>query len=182
MKLSDLKCRKAKATERLIKLADGEGLFLHVYPNGKKLWRLRYRYGGKQHDFPFGPYPHVSLLEARKKREAARDLLREGRDPAGERKRKEEAETAREETTFATFADLYLDRLAKTNRSAPTIKKAKWIVEGLAADLQHQQMADIKPRDVLRSFASLRRRETERGRAGCVAYFQQYSGLQSSRM
>ena len=62
MKLSDLKCRKAKAEEKLIKLSDGEGLFLHVYPNGKKLWRLSYRHGRKQRDMAFGPYPLVSLL------------------------------------------------------------------------------------------------------------------------
>jgi glutaredoxin len=40
MKLSDLKCRKSVPRERPFKLADGEGLFLHVYPNGRKLWRL----------------------------------------------------------------------------------------------------------------------------------------------
>jgi Arm DNA-binding domain len=152
VKLSDLKCRKANApgTNRVM-LADGEGLFLHVYPNGKKLWRLSYRYAGKQRVLPFGPYPHISLLQARKQRAAARDLLRGGRDPAAQRKAEEETAAALQETTFAAFADLYLDRLAKTGRSAATIKKAKWIVEDLAADLRPHQVADITPRDVLKA-------------------------------
>jgi integrase len=150
MKLSDLKCRKAKADEKLIKLSDGEGLFLHVYPNGKKFWRLSYRHGGKQRDMAFGPYPLVSLLEAREKRHAARKLLLEGKDPAAQRKAEETAAAQREETTFAAYADLYLDRLAKAGRSEPTLKKSRWIVEVLAKDLRSQQLADITPRDVLR--------------------------------
>jgi integrase len=150
MKLSDLKCRKAKAEEKLIKLSDGDGLFLHVYPNGKKLWRMSYRHAGKQRDMQFGPYPLVSLLEAREKRYAARKLLLDGKDPAAEKKAEETAAALREETTFAAYAHMYLDRLAKAGRSAPTLKKSRWIVEVLAKDLRTQQLADITPRDVLR--------------------------------
>ncbi len=172
MKLSDLKCRKASASERRLKLADGEGLFLHVYPNGKKLWRLSYRHAGKQRELAFGPYPHISLLEARKKREVAKDLLRDGKDPAAERRREEETAEALEETTFAAFADLYLDRLAKTGRSAATIKKAKWIVEDLAADLRPHQIADITPRDVLKALRVVEakgNRETARRMRGVLS-------------
>jgi integrase len=150
MKLSDLKCRKATAEEKLIKLSDGDGLFLHVYPNGKKLWRMSYRHAGKQRDMPFGPYPLVSLLEAREKRYAARKLLLDGKDPAAEKKAEENAVALREETTFAAYADIYLDRLAKAGRSMPTLKKSRWIVEVLAKDLRTQQLTDITPRDVLR--------------------------------
>lgn len=150
MKLSDLACRKAKAQERLVKLSDGDGLFLHVYPNGRKLWRLAYRFGGKQRDLAFGPYPEVSLLEAREKRYAARRKLRDGKDPAAEERLEEQTAARLKETTFAAFADLYLDRLGRAGRSAPTLKKARWIVEDLAADLRSTQIADITPRDVLR--------------------------------
>lgn len=172
MKLSDLKCRKATAPERLTKLADGEGLFLHVYPNGKKLWRFSYRYAGKQRDMAFGPYPDVSLLEARDKRRDARKLLRDGKDPGAQKKAEEAAAAAREETTFMAFADLYLDRLTKAGRSAPTIKKAKWIVEDLAKDLRTQQIADIAPRDVLRVLRVIEakgNRETARRMRGVLS-------------
>lgn len=106
MKLSDVKCRKATALEKLIKLSDGDGLFLHVDPNGKKLWRMSYRHAGKQRDMAFGPYPMVSLLEAREKRYAARRLLLDGKDPAAEKKAEETAAAQREETTFAAYADM----------------------------------------------------------------------------
>lgn len=38
----------AKPKDRDYKLSDGEGLYLLVKPNGRKLWRLNYRYLGKQ--------------------------------------------------------------------------------------------------------------------------------------
>lgn len=150
MKLSDMKCRKAGAEGKRIKLSDGDGLFLHVYPNGKKLWRMSYRHAGKQRDLPFGPYPLVSLLAAREKRYAARKLLLDGKDPAAEKKAEETAAAQREETTFAAYADIYLDRLVQAGRSEPTLKKSRWIVEVLAKELRSQQLADITPRDVLR--------------------------------
>ncbi len=172
MKLSDLKCRKAVATERPIKLADGGGLYLHVYPNGRKLWRLAYRWGGKQRIMPFGPYPHITLLEARKKREAAKDELREGIDPMAARRAEDAAQEALDETTFAAFAGRYLERLKMAGRSEPTIKKAKWIVEDLAKDLRPQQVADIKPRDVLKVLRVIEakgNRETARRMRGILS-------------
>jgi len=149
MKLTDLKCRKAVATDSPIKLADGAGLYLQVYPNGRKLWRLAYRYGGKQRTIAFGPYPHITLLKARKEREAVKDLLREGKDPIAERRAVAAAEEALEESTFGAFADLYLKRLSLAGRSEATVTKARWIVKDLAADLQKQQARDITARDVL---------------------------------
>lgn len=172
MKLSDLKCRKAKAEDKLIKLSDGDGLFLHVYPNGKKLWRMSYRHAGKQRDMPFGPYPLVSLLEAREKRYAARRLLLEGKDPAAEKRAEETAAAQLAETTFAAYADIYLDRLAKAGRSEPTLKKSRWIVEMLAKDLRQQQLADITPRDVLRALRVVEakgNRETARRMRGVLS-------------
>lgn len=172
MKLSDLKCRKAGAKAKLYKLADGDGLFLHVYPNGRKNWRFSYRFGGKQRDQGFGPYPEVSLLEAREKRHEARKLLRDGRDP-GATKRQEEATSARlKETTFAAFADLYLTRLAQAGRSGPTLKKSRWIVEDLAAELRPSQVADITSRDVLRVLRTVEakgNRETARRMRGVLS-------------
>ncbi len=150
MKLSDLKCRKTNAQGKLLKLSDGDGLFLHIYPNGKKLWRLSYRYAGKQRDMPFGPYPMVSLLEAREKRYAAKRLLLEGKDPTSQRQADAMALARRAETTFEAYADIYLDRLKRAGRAEPTLKKSRWIVEVLARDLRTVQLTDITSRDVLR--------------------------------
>jgi len=48
MPLSDTKLRALKPGPKPQKLADFEGLFILVNPNGSRLWRLAYRFGGKQ--------------------------------------------------------------------------------------------------------------------------------------
>src|ERR1700722_10611873 len=95
MSLSDLTCRTTKPGPTRRKLSDGGGLQLWIMPNGSRLWRLVYSYGGKQRAISFGTYPEVSLTEARDRRAAARLLLREGRDPQVERQRSLRAEQER---------------------------------------------------------------------------------------
>lgn len=84
--LTDAAIRAAKPGGKPYKLTDRAGLYLHVTPAGSKLWRLRYEFGRKEKLLSIGPYPEVSLATARDQREAAKRLLREGRDPSLERK------------------------------------------------------------------------------------------------
>lgn len=80
-KLNDARCRSAKPGDKPIKLSDGEGLFLYVTPAGSKLWRLAYRFDGKQKLLSFGAYPGTSLQAAREARALARARLAGGEDP-----------------------------------------------------------------------------------------------------
>ncbi|MCA3626826.1 MAG: DUF4102 domain-containing protein [Methylobacterium sp.] len=75
MALTDLAIRSAKPTNALQKISDGEGLQLWIQPNGSKLWRMAYRFAGKQKSLAFEAYPAVSLSEARKRRDEAKALL-----------------------------------------------------------------------------------------------------------
>lgn len=74
--------KAAGAQARAYKLFDGGGLFLHVAPTGGKSWRLKYRFGGREKLLTVGRFPEVSLPEARARREEAKAVLRDGRDPA----------------------------------------------------------------------------------------------------
>lgn len=65
MPLTDLKIKKAKNRDRPYKLADGNGLFFLVKPNGSKLWQQKYRHFGKERLLSHGPYPDVTLAQAR---------------------------------------------------------------------------------------------------------------------
>ena len=81
MALSGVKLLALKPAARPYKVSDGDGLHVLVPPTGSRLWRLAYRFGGKQKVLSFGSYPAVSLKEAREKTEAARRLIRDGIDP-----------------------------------------------------------------------------------------------------
>ncbi len=85
MALTDVAIRNAAPRERPFKLSDGQGLVLIVNPNGSRWWRLRYYFGGPEKMLALGVYPDVSLKDARNKAEAARAVLRQGRDPSYER-------------------------------------------------------------------------------------------------
>lgn len=82
MALTDTACRNAKKAAKDYKLTDGSGLHLLVKPSGSKLWRMQYRFGGKQRTLTFGPYPTVSLADARELRRDAKRKLSFGIDPA----------------------------------------------------------------------------------------------------
>jgi hypothetical protein len=86
MPLNEPTIRNAKPREEPFKLGDERGLFLLVNPSGSKLWRLKYRHADKEQLLALGAYPEVSLKIARAKRDEARMLIRDGRDPSRERK------------------------------------------------------------------------------------------------
>jgi len=81
MALKELEVRYATKRAKDYKLADGEGLYVLVRPNGSKLWRLKYRFGGKEKLLSLGAYPKVSLADARLRRAEAKVALGQGRDP-----------------------------------------------------------------------------------------------------
>jgi len=55
MRLTDTAIKNAKGRDRAYKLFDGHGLFLLVNPNGRKGWRLKYRFNGKEKLLSLGP-------------------------------------------------------------------------------------------------------------------------------
>ncbi|HYC59869.1 MAG TPA: integrase arm-type DNA-binding domain-containing protein [Thermoanaerobaculia bacterium] len=100
MPLTDTSIRKAKATNKPRKLFDERGLFLSIAPTGGKLWRYKYRFGGKEKLLALGTYPDVSLASARERRDAARRLVAAGVDPSAQRR----AERAAADSSFETIA------------------------------------------------------------------------------
>lgn len=64
------------------KATDGKGLYLLIQPNGRRYWRFRYRWAGKQNTLSCGVYPEVALDEARSRRDAFRAMLAENVNPS----------------------------------------------------------------------------------------------------
>ncbi|KQM65818.1 integrase [Sphingomonas sp. Leaf17] len=104
MPLTVVEIRNARPGEKPQKLADGKGLYLFVTTKGAKSWRMKYRHADKEKVLTFGQYPEVSLAEARDRRDAARAVLRSGKDPAVEADRERRAAIAAIGATFRTSA------------------------------------------------------------------------------
>ena len=104
MKLTDTFLRSLKATGTVQKHSDGGGLHLYVSPTGGKLWRMGYRFEGKQKTLSFGAYPALSLKDARQKREEAKELLAKGIDPGAHKQAVKAAVRAEAVNSFEVVA------------------------------------------------------------------------------
>lgn len=107
--LTDTAIRKAKAQEKPYKLADTNGLHLHVSKAGNKTFRYRYEFLGKEKTLVIGDYPEMSLLEARRARDEARQLLKSGKDPSAQKKLEKAIQRSDAEATFAVVAKEWFD-------------------------------------------------------------------------
>lgn len=94
----------ARPEDKPYRLADAGGLFLFVPPSGKKVWRMRYRFEGKEKTLVIGPYPEISLTEARARQSEAKMKLLSGVDPAEQKQaiKKKEKESAAD-----SFGDIF---------------------------------------------------------------------------
>lgn len=111
--LTDLQVSKAKPKPDEYKLSDGGGLHLLVTPSGGKLWRLQYRFSGKQKTLAIGQYPAISLADARQRREDARKLLASSQDPAAIKKIQRATEEEQAAIAGATFEVVAREWFAK---------------------------------------------------------------------
>lgn len=103
--LTQLQVRNAKAKDKPYKMADGGGLYVEVMPSGGKIWRMKFRQAdGKENRLSFGAFPDVSLMDARAKRDEARQLLAAGADPAHARAERARQTRLAEQNTFEHVA------------------------------------------------------------------------------
>ena len=171
MPLSHFDIQNAKSEAKSYKLADGGGLFLLVQPNGSKLWRLKYRHLGTERALSFGPYPAVSLAEARTKRDEAKKLIADGVDPSVRKKLARIAAETAARNTFGLVASEFLSNLDANGAALSTMAKNKWLLEDLAAPLANRPIAEITAAeilDLLKRIEKTGRRETARRLRGVM--------------
>lgn len=126
-----MQIRRAKPEAKAYTLGDGQGLSLLVEPNGSKSWRFRYRYAGKPKMISLGVYPTITLAEARARRDEARKIVAEGKNPSEVRKEQKLALRIQSENAFEKIA-----------REWHQMKSAKWSA-GYASDIIEAFQNDI---------------------------------------
>src|ERR1700736_4928047 len=90
--------------------ADGKGLYLRIGPSGAKSWIYRYRSAGQRHDLGLGPYPDITLADARERAAQQRRLRLNGHDPLSIRRSGQDQArlAAAKATTFQACAEAYI--------------------------------------------------------------------------
>jgi len=110
--LTDTAVRQAKPKDKPYKIGDSAGLYLLIKPTGK-YWRMNYRFAGKQKTLAIGVYPDISLKEARKKRDEAKEHLSNDTDPSLIKATKKEAVRHAAENSFKAIAFEWHKKLSK---------------------------------------------------------------------
>jgi integrase len=125
MALTDTQLRNAKPKAKDYSISDSLGLSILITAKGGKWWRFRYRHLGKPKLMSFGTYPEVSLLQARSKRDEARALVADDKDPSEARKQKKADEKLNSENTFQAVADAWhsLHNRNKSERHKQRIRR-----------------------------------------------------------
>ncbi|MGI4947395.1 MAG: tyrosine-type recombinase/integrase [Janthinobacterium lividum] len=113
--LTDAKIKAARPKAAAYKLGDAGQLYLFVTTAGGRHWRMNYSYGTNpagrpaQKTLSLGSYPALTLADARAKRDEAKAVLREGRDPAVERRVAAKARAQSDGNTFEIVARRWYD-------------------------------------------------------------------------
>lgn len=141
------------------------GLMIQVTPNHAKSWLLRTTIAGKRKFLGFGPYPEVSLKEAREKASAEKQKIRSGVDPVSERKAAKAALVAESlrGTTFSKAMEEYLDTKLH-GKSEKTQKSWRSILNLYAVPVIGDLLLDdVETHHILRILEPIWREKTETG-------------------
>jgi integrase len=147
MALTDARCRNFKPGSAFKKLSDSGGLQLWVQPTGSRLWRMAYRYGGKQKLLALGTYPATSLSAARQARDEAKRTLAEGLDPGAVRKAAKTAASL-PGNSFGEIADEFREKARREGAADATLAKLDWLL-AFTKPVRERPVRDIGASDVL---------------------------------
>ena len=158
MPLTDAKIRALKPAVKPYKRSDGLGLILQVNPVGSKLWRLAYRFDGKQKVLSGGSYPGMGLAAARAWRDEAKEQLAAGVDPSEQRRKSKREAAIAAAKDFASVA-----RDWHESRKARWSERYAWItLRRLEADIfpsiGKMTISKIEPADILAAIRKIEKR------------------------
>ncbi|MES2002730.1 MAG: integrase arm-type DNA-binding domain-containing protein [Pseudomonadota bacterium] len=156
MALSDRTIRTLSCGgSRPVRVADGLGLYVEVHPSGSKLWRQKFRFGGKEKRLALGRFPEVGLAQARQLRDDNRALLRKGIDPALERRKAKAAARVSVENSFAKVADELILKMEKEGRAPSTVRKAQWFRALLKPSIGVIPVDQVDPQTLLAALKTI---------------------------
>ena len=123
------------------------GLALRVTEKGHKSWSLFYRFNGRLRRFTIGRHPAIKPGQARSEATSALERVRQGVDPA-EEKRARRDKPSPEAETFEALAQDYLERHVRKNSATATYQEAKRDLEyNVLPKWRNRPIASISRRD-----------------------------------
>lgn len=113
--------------------------------------RLKYRFARKELKVSFGTHPDVSLKEARRRRDEAREMIASGLNPGEQKRILRQAEALSTANTLTLIGEEYLDMAAREGREAVTVAKSRWLLSLMAGDIGERPISEISAPELLRA-------------------------------
>jgi integrase len=159
MGLTNTEVKAARPQSEPYKLYDAKGLYLLVEPKGGRLWRMKYRFNGKEKKLAIGTYPEISLKDARDKRDEARSLLSAGVDPSQRKKTDRQTQAVQAANTFKAVADEYIAKREREGLAEVTLTKARWLLKLLAVKIGARPIAQITAPELLLALRAVEKQD-----------------------
>lgn len=131
--LTDKKINATKPRDKPFPLADGGGLYLEILVSGSKVWRYSFGFDGKRTKATIGPYPLITIKEARDKHEELRKQLLDGINPARQKQidKIEAAAAVEQAQTFKDFAQTWLTEQQTTITQRSLKQTTNWLTNDI---------------------------------------------------
>src|SRR5690606_17406995 len=149
MPLTATAVRNAKPRDKSYKLGDGLGLYLQVEPSGGKLWRMKYRVDGREKKLSIGAYPEVSLAEARKRRDEAREQLAAGKDPSREKQQAKYRAQVEAANTFGEIAEELIEKRLLAGMTSATASRSRYYISRMGSAFPRLPTSSTTPPEIL---------------------------------
>jgi hypothetical protein len=131
--------------------SDGGGLYFRVIGEGKAYFVYRYRVGGKERETSLGPFPELTLAEAREKHIDLRKAVKDKIDPLADKHTAKIAAVP----TFAAVADAYVETHEATWRNAKHRYQWRQTLTDYCGPIRLKPVDQIATADVLAVLKSL---------------------------
>lgn len=145
--LTDAQVRKIKPLEKKKRYADEKGLYLEVTPAGSRIWRIKYRFNGRESTLTIGGYPEITLGQARRARDEARIQLYSNIDPNA--KKNERLQQMDESILFKSLAMEWMEDRKAVIKEGTYLRDLSVFEKDLFPELGDMPIDQIKGKDVL---------------------------------
>ena len=191
---SDISIKRCKPdSTKIIRLTDGDGLYLLIRPDGAKWWRFDFTFERKRKTISLGVYPDVSLSVARQRANDAREKLIAGNNPSDVRKKDRQQEQVQIENeqrilsglaplgSFEEVALRWFEFYEKTITPSNALRTMSRLKRDVFPFIGHQPIAEITRADCLDVLRRMETRgvgETSRRTLGHMRSIFDFSGIE----
>lgn len=154
MALTELAVKKLGKKNKRYEVHDGNGLYLRVFPSGKKAWVYRYQFEGRSRRLTIGQWPGVGVAAARQEHAQALQQLQNGLDP-GQLALEKKAKRKAAPTVKQLLLEFYEVELSKTPSGD---ERKRMLKKDVIPAWSNRKVADITRRDAVLLIEKVRKR------------------------